>query len=478
MTVLPDGWGRCLLDEINDPERPICYGILMPGPDLPNGVPYVKVRNIRNERILLDEVHRTSSEIDQKHARSRLRTGDLLVSIRGTFGRTAAVPPELDGGNITQDTARVAPVGMHPPYVLRFLEGPQAQDYFKAVARGVAVKGVNIGDLRKLPLTVPPLAEQERIVEAIEEAFSKLDAGEAGLRTARLLLKRMREAVLASAVTGGLVSQDPDDVSASGLFVDEGTSVRGANLPDGWVMVELGELLEDIEAGKSFATEGQPARDGQLGVIKVSAMTWGEFRPEENKALPPSTSIDERWLIRGGDLLLSRANTAEYVGACVLVQRDYDHLILSDKSLRLRPLPEIDRRWLLHALRSRPARDQIERLATGTKESMRNISQAKLRTILLALPPAAEQGRIADEIERQLSFIRACEKATDLGLMRSTALRRSVLKAAFEGQLVPQDSSDEPASTLLERVRSMTPRHAPPRQEARSKVPLPMEAAR
>ncbi len=159
MTDLPNGWESCLLDEINDPERPICYGILMPGPDLPGGVPYVKVRNIRDEKVVVDDVHRTSVEIESKFARSRLRTGDVLVSIRGTYGRTASVPAELDGGNITQDTARVAPVGADAEYVRLFMQGPAAQNFFKAVARGVAVKGVNIGDLRKLPVPVAPVAE-------------------------------------------------------------------------------------------------------------------------------------------------------------------------------------------------------------------------------------------------------------------------------------------------------------------------------
>ena len=72
----------------------------------------------------------------------------------------------------------------------------------------------------------------------------------------------------------------------------------------------------------------------------------------------------------------------------------------------------------------------------------------------VALPPLAEQRRIVAEVDRQFSFIEACERAVDAGLARSTALRRSVLKAAFEGRLVPQDSSDEPAAHLLNRVRA------------------------
>ncbi len=77
-----------------------------------------------------------------------------------------------------------------------------------------------------------------------------------------------------------------------------------------------------------------------------------------------------------------------------------------------------------------------------------------LRRFPVPVPPLEEQARIVAEVERQLSFVEACERAVDVGLARSAGLRRSVLKAAFEGRLVPQDPSDEPASVLLDRIRA------------------------
>jgi type I restriction enzyme, S subunit len=204
---LPEGWKRPLLDEINDPDRPICYGILMPGPDLSEGVPYVKVKNMRDNRVLLEGVHRTSPEIEQKFARSRLRAGDLLLSIRGTFGKTAIVPSELDGGNVTQDTARIAPIGAKTPYLFRYLQSPQAQNFFKTVARGVAVRGVNIRDLRQLPVVVPSLPEQDRIVEILEEQLSRLDASLAVADAVEERSTALRRSLLHSAFTGRLTEE-------------------------------------------------------------------------------------------------------------------------------------------------------------------------------------------------------------------------------------------------------------------------------
>ena len=236
-----------------------------------------------------------------------------------------------------------------------------------------------------------------------------------------------------------------DPISLSGSTADD-------RCPVGWQAVTLGELLEDIEAGKSFRAQARPAEPEEWGVIKVSAMTWGHFREDENKALPPGTRAEPRFEIRSGDLLLSRANTAEYVGATVLVEKTRPRLLLSDKSMRLKPRPSIDSRWLLLALSSPLVRAQMSAVATGTSDSMRNISQEKVRRLALGLPPAAEQHRIVDEVERQFSILDATEQAVEDGRKRAGRLRHVILREAFAGRLVPQDPSDEPASALLERI--------------------------
>src|ERR1700739_1959783 len=92
-----------------------------------------------------------------------------------------------------------------------------------------------------------------------------------------------------------------------------------APIPVGWQSASLSDLLFRIEAGKSFTCEPRPAREGEWGIIKVSAMTWGVFDENENKAVPVGKKIDARYEIRPGDILLSRSNTAQLVGASVLV---------------------------------------------------------------------------------------------------------------------------------------------------------------
>jgi type I restriction enzyme, S subunit len=435
---------------------------------------YLRAANVKWDGLDLSDLNEMAfTETESKTY--ELLPGDLLLGEASgspsEVGKPGQYKGEIDGCCFQNTLLRVRlPNGLLPDFYEHYFREQALNGRFAAGSRGVGIHHLGAAALSDWQVPLPPTPEQERIVAAIEEAFSKLDAGEAGLRTVRQRLKRMRDAVLTAAVTGRLVPQDPTDTPSTKLLVDLGVepdrSVEG--LPVGWEAVTLDDILQGIEAGKSFATQGHPARRGEMGVIKVSAMTWGEFRPGENKALPTGTVIEQRWIVQAGDLLLSRANTADYVGACVLVQTNHPELILSDKSLRLVPANGIEPRWLLHALRSRPARAQIEQLATGTKDSMRNISQAKLRSLQIFLPPTDEQRRIAEELERQFSTIEACQRAIDVGLARSSALRRSVLKAAFEGKLVDQDPSDEPASDLLERIRAEHSSAPPARRRSRA----------
>ena len=126
-------------------------------------------------------------------------------------------------------------------------------------------------------------------------------------------------------------------------------------------------------------------------------------------------------------------------------------LMLSDKILRF-GFAVIPPKWVLVNLRTVFGRSEIERLATGNQDSMRNIGQDRIRQIRTPLPPLLEQHRIIAEIERRLSVADEIEKTIDQNLKQAERLRQSILKRAFEGKLVPQDPNDEPASVLLEQI--------------------------
>ena len=180
-SCIPKDWQASTLQAQINPARPIAYGILMPGYGFAGGVPVVKVKDIRNRRIGVDGLLLTSPQLDHEYRRSRLRPGDILFTIRGTVGRVALVPPELDGANITQDTARIDLLNSSNRFLSYFLETPVARRFFEINTLGVAVQGINLGELRKLPIPIPPLDEQERIAERMDAAGARLDGEVAAL---------------------------------------------------------------------------------------------------------------------------------------------------------------------------------------------------------------------------------------------------------------------------------------------------------
>jgi len=216
---VPSTWTEASLEQLTSATRVICYGILMPKDHIPDGVPFVKVRDMRGDRLDPAALQRTSPEIAAKYARASLLPGDLLLAIRGTYGRTVEVPAELIGANITQDTARLAVSPLiDRAFVLRHLRSMDSQNYFKRVARGVAVKGVNIGDVRPAPILLPPNEEQAEIVAEVDRRLSVVDAVEAEVEHALQRAGRLRQSILKRAFEGGLVPQDPSDEPAEQLL--------------------------------------------------------------------------------------------------------------------------------------------------------------------------------------------------------------------------------------------------------------------
>lgn len=171
------GWEVRKLFEIVEPTRPITYGILMPGENIVDGIPYIRVVDIKNGSILVGQIRRTSHKIASEYERSILKKGDLLISIRGHVGRLAIVPKVLEGANITQDTARLALNHKitTPEYVQSYLENTQMQIQLARYTKGVAVKGINLSDLRNIQITIPPHNLQTRFATLLANIEQQKD---------------------------------------------------------------------------------------------------------------------------------------------------------------------------------------------------------------------------------------------------------------------------------------------------------------
>ncbi|MFY1666640.1 restriction endonuclease subunit S [Pseudomonas sp. Pseu.R1] len=216
---LPDSWDIAELRDVCVPGRPITYGILKPGPELEEGVPYIRVADFPGNKLNTANIKKTSSEIDQQFKRARLLENDLLLSIRGSVGRLIKIPASLEGANITQDTARlsISPLIL-TDFVYWVLLADSTQRRMKNATRGVAVRGINIGDVRALQIPLPPYNEQAEIVRRVEQLFAFSDQLEARVRAAQERIDNLTRSILAKAFRGELVPQDPNDEPASVLL--------------------------------------------------------------------------------------------------------------------------------------------------------------------------------------------------------------------------------------------------------------------
>ena len=343
-------------------------------------------------------------------------------------------------------------------FVEAFLLSSEAWDAIDKMKTGGSDSGLNLTHerFRGLQIPIAPLAEQKRIVAAIEEAFSKLDAGEAGLQKVRQQLRHLRNTVLSAAVTGKLTDQLAEDVPIRtsipllGLTQVEDTMLEA--LPESWEWVTLGSVSE-IAGGIQKQPKRAPNKN-PVAFLRVANVGRGQLDLSQIHNIELFEGELARYGLRSGDLLVVEGNgSPEQIGRCALWSAQIEVCTHQNHLIRVRPKEYLLSKYLELFWNSPGGSRRVQNVASSTS-GLHTLSTGKLKVLPVALPPVAEQIRIAAEVERQFSFIDAAERAVETGLLRSAALRRSILKAAFEGKLVPQDPTDEPASVLLERIRA------------------------
>lgn len=166
-------------------------------------------------------------------------------------------------------------------------------------------------------------------------------------------------------------------------------------IPDQVHYCALGDILLSVEGGVSVNSESRQVREGELGVLMTSAVTYGVFDPTAHKAVIPDDVDRARKPVRAGTVLFSRMNTPHLVGATVFVDRDYPHLFLPDRLWELVTREDVSARWLCFLLSDSQTRRVLSELASGTSGSMKNISKEKLLSVSLRVPPLPEQKKIA-----------------------------------------------------------------------------------
>lgn len=228
---LPNGWEWCSIEELCPFDAPAVYGIIQPGDDVPNGVPYLRPLDVLPDgSIDFTSVKRTSPEIALQYSRASLRTGDIVLSIVGTIGKVIITPPELDQGNITQSSARLRPPEWMPSDYLRLaLLSPVLTKQYDKYRFGNAVQRLNVEHVRRLAIPIAPQAEIAQVLATTTRELGRIPTQ--ALADSTSLLAQLDAAILAKAFRGELVPHDPNDEPASALLAAERAATASAASP-------------------------------------------------------------------------------------------------------------------------------------------------------------------------------------------------------------------------------------------------------
>jgi type I restriction enzyme S subunit len=360
--------------------------------------------------------------------------------------------------------------------------------------------------LQTVRAPIPPRAEQTRIVAKLEELLSDLDAGVAELKAAQKKLRQYRQSLLKAAVEGALTASWRETQWTANTPLETGTQLlehilrqRRARweekqlakfkeqgktppkdwqkkypepvapdttglpaLPERWVWASMDQLSHFVRNGISKTPNtnsiGYPIL--RINAVRPMSVNFDEFK---NIDLVADEAAD--YFIENGDLLATRYNgSVDLLGVVGLVRSLPFEMLHPDKLIRMKPVVEgALGRWIEIAANTSYSRMHIlKRVKTTAGQT--GISGEDLKKMPIPLPPLAEQGISVDLVSGQLAALIEQHSAVERAFKQSTAQRQNILRAAFAGQLVPQDPDDEPASVLLERIRSERAAQAAPKR--------------
>jgi type I restriction enzyme S subunit len=401
-----------------------------------------------------------------------LQEGDVLIArMPDPLGR-ACVCPRLPTPAVTVvDVCIVRTTTHNPKWVMYALNAPQSRKTIASFEAGSTRKRISKGNLSTIPLPMPPRPAQDRIVAEIETQFTRLDAAVATLERVKLKLKRARASVLKAAVEGRLVpteaalareqgrSYEPATVLLTRVLAERKArwpkgkkyvepvkpETEGlAELPEGWVWASLSQL--SVVSGG--ATKNARFNDVglKLPYLRVANVYANELRLDDVTELSVAEAEIARLLLVKGDILVVEGNgSIDQLGRAALWTGAIERCIHQNHIIKARPVFPALSRWALWWMLSPNGRREVERVASSTS-GLHTLSISKVESLLVRLPPLAEQTRIVAEVDRRLSVLDALDTSVEHNLKKCARLRQSILKRAFEGKLVRQSAPDPLAS--------------------------------
>ncbi|MEO8615782.1 MAG: restriction endonuclease subunit S [Luteolibacter sp.] len=323
---------------------------------------------------------------------------------------------------------------------------------------------------------LPPfsLAYQRTVVAKIEELFSELDAGIESLKTARAQLKIYRQALLKHAFEGKLTEQWRKDhadqlesadqllarvtkerLEASTKEAERPREAEDLNIPSWWAIASIDLVTREASIGLVRSAELQNFDGTGVSYIKMDRVNMdGAIDLNPEVYVPCDKNEVIRYQLEKGDILFNTRNSVELVGKIGIVSiQPTQPTVFNNNLMRIRVVGSVLPEFLNYQMCSPEFRARMEKVKKATT-SVAAVYGKDLKPLPIVLPSVLEQQEIVRILEEKLSEVVHLQQDIESQLILSEALRQSILKKAFSGQLVAQDPADEPASVLLARIRA------------------------
>lgn len=380
-------------------------------------IPFVKPPQLQNCEVVDAEEYLSESGLESGRL---LKSNSVLVSCIGNLGRVAFNKIEV-AFNQQINAIEFEEKYINPKFYFYYFQ--TMTKWLYSVASATTLPIVNKSKFENAPVLLPPHNEQHRIVEKIEELFSKLDAAQKELKNVKQQIKRYRQSVLKSAFEGKLTEFN--------IITEKKLEDMTTRIGDG-----LHGTPKYNEEGEYYFINGNNLNDGII-----------EFKDSTKKCLFDEYEKYKKEL-NSNTVLVSIngtiGNTAFYNSEKVILGKSACYMNLKN---------DFDKKYLRYYLKTQKFINYANLTATGS--TIKNVPLKAIRNLLVPLPSSlAEQQKIVEEIETRFSVADKIEEEIDRNIKKTEQLRQSILKQAFQGKLVPQDPNDPPASELLKRIKN------------------------
>lgn len=464
---LPAGWAWAELGDIADTalgkmlDRKQSTGL--------NPTPYLRNINVQWGRIDTGDLLTMDIEPDEI-GRFTVAKGDLVVCEGGEIGRCAIWNADEP---IAYQKAlhRVRPSwALDTKYLRYYLEYAAISGRLTRFATGSTIKHLPQQRIREIPVPLPPLVEQHRIVEALEEQLSRLEAAEGSVRGALKRISRLLDK--ATDFMAG-VSLKPDEPAAPFPAVTNSIDGELPRIPSGWQWMRLGDLAEVVGGVTKDAKKQSDPQFPEVPYLRVANVQRGHLELDHIAMIRVPQKKADQLRLKSGDVLMNEGGDRDKLGRGWIWQGQVPDVIHQNHVFRAR----IHQDLLKPELLSWYANGAAKWFEVNGKQStnLASISLTKIKNLPVPVPPQAEQQGMVERIEVRLVQLRHAREASEQVLRRGRALRNALLRKAFEGGLVHQDVHDEPAADLLARITAERAAQPAARRSRRATAKMPSQ---